>query len=401
MNHYETYPKGDFPIYLAYGFRPIFLLLAPYIVLYIVLWSFVFAGYISLPINNLLEWHIYEMVFGVGSAMIVAFFLTGLPELFHGVIPIVGRKLAYIVVLWVLGRVGFWFMDFLTVYIVGFLNISLLVYISYLATIPAFKDPNKKHISLVFSMASIVIVQIVYFLSVAGIVDINSYQILLLSLGLFLVLILLALRRISMESINELLEKQQIDEIFLAKSYRYNLAIFCIILYSFIEFFYPNNSTLAYICFACTASILALLNDFVLKDNNILLKPFVLYIVSTIVMTAVGFLFLGFNYLFELNVLNHFRHFLTTGTFGMVFYVVMIIVSTIHTGRTIFTNWALTLGLILIILATFIRAFIPYYYEYMILAYIVSSILWAIPFIIYMKIFFPFLLSARADGIKG
>ncbi|RBQ29713.1 NnrS family protein [Aliarcobacter vitoriensis] len=401
MNHYEIYPKGDFPIYLAYGFRPIFLLLAPYIVFSIILWSFVFAGYISLPINNLLEWHIYEMIFGVGSAMIVAFFLTGLPELFHGVIPIVGRKLAYIVILWVLGRVGFWFIDFVTVYIVGFLNISLLVYISYLATIPAFKDPNKKHISLVFSMASIVIVQIVYFLSVAGIVNISSYKILLLSLGLFLVLILLALRRISMESINELLEKQQIDEIFLAKSYRYNLAIFCIILYSFIEFFYPNNSTLAYICFACTASILALLNDFVLKDNNILLKPFVLYIVSTIVMTAVGFLFLGFNYLFELNVLNHFRHFLTTGTFGMVFYVVMIIVSTIHTGRTIFTNWALTLGLILIILATFIRAFIPYYYEYMILAYIVSSILWAIPFIIYMKIFFPFLLSARADGIKG
>ncbi len=41
----------------------------------------------------------------------------------------------------------------------------------------------------------------------------------------------------------------------------------------------------------------------------------------------------------------------------MVFYVIMIIVSTIHTGRKIFTNWALTLGLILIIIATFMRAF--------------------------------------------
>ena len=36
-NHYAFYPKGDFPIYLAYGFRPIFLLLAPYIVLSIIL----------------------------------------------------------------------------------------------------------------------------------------------------------------------------------------------------------------------------------------------------------------------------------------------------------------------------------------------------------------------------
>ena len=48
-NHYTHYPKGEFPPYLAYGFRPIFLLLAPYIVISIILWSLTFAGYISLP----------------------------------------------------------------------------------------------------------------------------------------------------------------------------------------------------------------------------------------------------------------------------------------------------------------------------------------------------------------
>ena len=53
--------------------------------------------------------------------------------------------------------------------------------------------------------------------------------------------------------------------------------------------------------------------------------------------------------------------------------------------RSLFTNWLLNLGLILMIISTFIRAFIPYYEEFTILAYIVSSILWAIPFIIYMK----------------
>lgn len=187
----------------------------------------------------------------------------------------------------------------------------------------------------------------------------------------------------------------------MAKSFRYNLVIFCLLLYGFVEFFFPNNSTLAYICFACGASVLAILNDFILKDNNILFKPFVLYIVTTILLTSIGFFFLGFNYLFELNVTNHFRHFITTGTFGMVFYVIMIIVSTIHTGREIFTNLYLTIGLMLIIISTFIRAFIPYYFEYSMILYILSSILWAIPFVIYIKIFFPFLLKPRADGIKG
>ena len=103
----------------------------------------------------------------------------------------------------------------------------------------------------------------------------------------------------------------------------------------------------------------------------------------------------------EIYGINHFRHFLTTGTFGLVFYIVMIIISTIHTGRKIFTNIWLNLGVILIIIATFIRSLIPFYEEYLIQAYILSSILWAFAFIIYMKIFFPFLVSKRADGIKG
>ncbi len=400
-NHYAFYPKGDFPIYLAYGFRPIFLLLAPYIVLSIILWAFVFAGYINLPIENTLNWHIYEMVFGVGSAMIVAFFLTGLPELFPGVVPIVGRHLAFIALWWVLGRVSFWFMDYLSIHFTAIINISLTAYIGYLAAIPAFRDRNKKHVSLAYSMVSIVVVQTLFFLSELKLVNLDSFKVLLLSISLILVLILLALRRVSMESINELLEQENIDETFLAKSFRYNLAIFTVLLYGFVEFFFPENSSLAYICFAVGSAILGVLNDFKLKDNFILNKPFVLYIVSTIVLTSVGFFFLGFNYLFELHFTNHFRHFITTGTYGLVFYVILIIVSTIHTGREIFTSWALTLGLILIIIATFMRAFIPYFLEYSMILYILSSTIWACSFVIYIKTFFPFLLQVRADGIKG
>ena len=76
----------------------------------IILWSFSFAGYISLSfIQDNLSWHMYEMIFGIGSAGIVAFFLTGAPELFPGTVPVVGRKLAFIALLWLSGRVGIYF----------------------------------------------------------------------------------------------------------------------------------------------------------------------------------------------------------------------------------------------------------------------------------------------------
>lgn len=124
--------------------------------------------------------------------------------------------------------------------------------------------------------------------------------------------------------------------------------------------------------------------------------------ISIVVLMVMGYGFLGYDYINdEIYALNHFRHFLTTGVYGLVFYLVMVIISTIHTGRHLFTNFYTTLGVILIITATLIRVFIPYYEEFTIQAYIVSSILWAIPFLIYMKIFFPFLLNKRADGIPG
>ncbi|MFW2586586.1 NnrS family protein [Aliarcobacter butzleri] len=402
QKHYSFYPKGDVPIYLAYGFRPMFLLLAPYIVISIILWAFTFSGIINLPIKNLLNWHMYEMIFGVGIAGVIAFFLTGVPEMFVGTIPIVGRKLFFIVALWLVCRISFWFIDFFGVYFVGFLNISLTIWIIALVIKPIFQDKNKRHISLAFVLFAILFIQILFFLSIADILAIDAYSILLLSIGFFIVLIFLALRRITMESINELLETQNIDETFYSKAPRYNLAIFCLIIYTIIEFLFPNNSTLAYLALACFASILNILNDFILKDNNILFKPFIIYLMSIFIITAFGYLFLAYDYLNdEIYGINHFRHFLTTGTFGLVFYIVMIVISTIHTGRKIFTNIWLNLGVILIIMATLIRSLIPFYEEYLIQAYILSSILWAFAFIIYMKIFFPFLLSKRADGIKG
>ena len=401
--HYAYYPKGEIPIYLAYGFRPILLILAPYIIVSIILWSLSFSGFINLSfIENPLNWHMYEMIFGIGFAGIIAFFLTGVPEMFPGSIPIVGKKLFYIVILWVLGRVSFWFMDFIGVFLVAILNISLTIWIISLIAKPVFADANKRHISLGFTLITILIIQIMFFLSVKNIITISSYAILILSIGAFIVLILLALRRINMEAINELLEQENIDETFYSRPPRYNLAIFCVMLYTAIEFLFPNNSVLAYLALACMASILGILNDFILKDNNILFKPFIIYLISILIMTSIGYGFLGFDYLNEdINALNHFRHFLTTGTYGLVFYIVMIIISTIHTGRKIFTNIWLNFGVLSIILATFIRSFIPFYEEYTIQAYIISSILWAIPFIIYMKIFIPFLLNPRADGIKG
>jgi uncharacterized protein involved in response to NO len=402
-SHYSHYPKGNFPIYLAYGFRPMFLLLAPYIILSIVLWTLSFSGYLPLPfIQDGLSWHIYEMLYGVGTAGLIAFFLTGAPELFPGTVPIVGRQLASIIGLWIIGRIGFWFMDYVGVYFVALTNIALIIWITLLVAKPVFTDIKKRHFSLAYMLIIILAIQIWFFASQAQWIQTTSFEILKVALGAFTVLELVALRRVNMEAINELLRDDGIDETFYARAPRYNLAIFCITLFTAVDFFYPNNSLLGYLGLASAAAILGILNDYRLKDYFILNRAFVLYMVAIYILMAAGYGFLGFDYLNDtIYALNHFRHFLTTGVFGLVFFMVMIIVSTVHTGRHLFTNTLTHIAVVCIVLSTLIRSFIGYYESYAMEAYMISTVLWVIPFIIYIKIFFPYLLQKRADGIPG
>lgn len=402
--HYKFYPDEDnIPTYLAYGFRPIFLLLPLYMAISVLLWSLVYSGVISLPfIGDTLSWHIFELLFGVGIAGIMAFIFTGLPELFPGLVPIVGRRLFHIMSLWVAGRVSFWFIDFFGVFIVGAINISLWVYIIMWAFKPVVLDRLQRHASIAYAILALTILQVMFFASVGGYLDIASIEILKLSVGVFMVLILLALRRVNMEALNEILEHQEKDDVFIAKPFRYNIAIFIVLLFSIVEFFYPSyNSTLGWLGFAAGAAILGILNDYNLKFESLLKEPFTIYLGLVAVLMALGYGFIGYSYMFDLAQRSHLTHFLTSGSFGLSFFVVMVVIGFVHTGRVLKSNWWVASGVLMIVISTFIRALLPFIDMEANTLIWVATLLWIAPFVIYFIKVKDFLLTPRVDGIKG
>ena len=95
------------PAVLSYGFRPFFFLAALWAIIAMGIWIALIFGYASFStLIDPASWHAHEFIFGYATAVIAGFLLTAVPN-WTGRLPIVGRPLLGLVLVWVMGRVVF------------------------------------------------------------------------------------------------------------------------------------------------------------------------------------------------------------------------------------------------------------------------------------------------------
>src|SRR6516164_3295057 len=100
------YRRATGPALFSAGFRPFFLLGALWAVLAILIWLPAFAGEYQIPtIFPPVTWHVHEMVFGYGAAVVAGFLLTAIPN-WTGRMPLQGAPLAILLLLWAVGRLA-------------------------------------------------------------------------------------------------------------------------------------------------------------------------------------------------------------------------------------------------------------------------------------------------------
>ncbi len=138
---------------LAYPFRPFFILAGLYAMAVVLAWIGFLFGNWPLPLGwSPLQWHSHEMIYGFISAPIAGFLLTAMCN-WTGAPPLRDAGLAALVLLWLAGRLVFWFAGWLPGWLVAVVDLAFLPVVAIYAGRVLLRYGNKRNLILVAVLA--------------------------------------------------------------------------------------------------------------------------------------------------------------------------------------------------------------------------------------------------------
>ena len=147
----------DGPAILSYGFRPFFLFGALQAGLAMPIWLLVWFGDVELPTAFApRDWHVHEMLYGYLPAVATGFLLTAVPN-WTGRMPLQGRPLIGLVLLWAAGRIAI-----LTSAVIGWraaaaMDVAFLMVVAVVVTREVIAGRNWRNLPALVLVASFAI----------------------------------------------------------------------------------------------------------------------------------------------------------------------------------------------------------------------------------------------------
>lgn len=168
------------PVILSAGFRSFFPLTALHASLSILLWMVWLAAQQwgdGLSAQTLATpaflWHAHEMVFGFLSAAVAGFLLTAVPN-WTRTPPAKGRKLAFLVGLWVLGRLAFWLSALWPAWVMVTLDVLFLPALAWVIGSALQQAKNTRNMPFVPLLLALAIANLIDNLSLLDVLDVGS-----------------------------------------------------------------------------------------------------------------------------------------------------------------------------------------------------------------------------------
>ncbi|MBX3665055.1 MAG: NnrS family protein [Burkholderiales bacterium] len=390
------------PIWLC-GFRPFFLAAALGMPLFIWLWVAFLVFGLPLPATagGPFIWHAHELVFGIGLAAIAGFALTAIPE-FTATPAFGGAATRRLIVLWLAGRIAFWSsgpFGASAIAISAAAHLGLLGYLAVLLAPRLWRDPERRHLAFLWALAALAICVAGFYADT--LLGEPPARWLHAALGVLMMLIVVAMSRISMRIVNAALEECANPATgieYRARPPRRNLAIFCIALYTLAELVVPGARIGGWLALATAAALLNLLNDW--HVGRALFRRWPLMLYGVYVLMAGGYALMGLSLVLEGGFFSAGRHLAATGAMGLAIYAVLCIAGHVHCGLPPDERLWVPIGAWLIVAGALARAAtaLPGTPAAMLGA---SGLLWSAAFVLYTWRMTPLFLAPRADGGRG
>ncbi|APW46562.1 NnrS family protein [Rhodoferax antarcticus] len=313
------------------AFRPFFLLASAHAIVAMAWWLGSLAGLLPLPAlpGGTIVWHAHEMIFGFASAAVAGFLLTAIVK-FTGT-PAVDRKTVQLLLgLWLGGRLFYLLAEWLGVLPAAFCDLAFLLLLIACIAGPLWRQPGRRHLAFFNALCALAAVHAGFYLTLWRGGDAMPW--LLLAVGLMMLLIVIALSRISMRLVNDVLEHQGgITAPYLARPPRRNLAMFTIAAFSVSEFLLPANTVSGWLALAAAAAIFNLLNDW--HVGRALWQRWVLIPYLGYWAMALGYAVIGVGLLSGSNWRSAGHHLLLVGAMALLVLIVMSAAGRVHSGH--------------------------------------------------------------------
>jgi len=385
---------------LRLGFRPFFLSGAIFSVVAITLWLLMYKGTVSFsPLGGPYWWHIHEMVFGFGCAIIAGFLLTAVQN-WTGARGAQGNTLLALFILWLAGRIVVLFPALLGTNLSSLIDLAFLPAVAFILAKPILAVKQYRNLFFVpllvlFTLANLEMHLATYYPETFNI-TFAGYS------GVMLVTFLMSVmagRVAPMFTANGTKTPKATPLPWLDKVTNGSLAIamLSLLLQPLVGF-----SELFFGVLLIIAGIFQTMRWLRWRPWITLSVPLLWSIHGAMKFICFGLVVLGLSYLSPDVPSNHVWHLLTIGGMGGLILAMISRVSLGHTGRPLSPPKSMTIAYVLISLAALVRTFGPWGLPEKTLLFIdISGAFWIGAFIIFVIGYAPMLTKARKDGRPG
>ena len=388
------------PPLLRLGFRPFFLSGALFSIFAVTLWLLIYKGTIGLsPLGGGYWWHIHEMIFGFGGAIIAGFLLTAVQN-WTGARGAQGNTLLALLLLWLAGRTILLVPELLGTSLTSIIDLAFLPTVAFVLAKPIIAIKQYRNLFFVPLLALFTLANLEMHLATVYPTTFNSVY--SAYAGVMLVTFLMSVmagRVAPMFTANGTKTPKVTPLPWLDKAANGSLAIamFSLLLQPLV-----GSSTVFFGVLLIIASIFQTMRWLRWRPWITLNVPLLWSIHGAMKFICFGLFVLGLSYLIPEVPSNHVWHLLTIGGMGGLILAMISRVSLGHTGRPLTPPKSMTLAFILISLAALVRTFGPWGLPDKTLLFIdISGALWIGAFVIFIVSYAPMLMNARKDGRPG